>query len=299
MIPVKRCFSILVFLALATLIAAEDKSANPSSSLTPPVAKKVHTENHIHGGTLVDDYRWLREKSNPEVAQYLEAENTYADAIMKPTESLQTTLYDEMVSHIKETDVNVPYKDGSYFYYSRWEAGKQYQIFARKMGGLDAPEQITVDVNELAKGEKFMALGAYEVSDDGNLLAYSTDNTGFRQYRLQVRDLATGKDLPDTAEKTGSIVWAGDNRTLFYTVEDSAKRQYRLYRHQLGTDSKNDQLVYEEKDEHFNLRAQKSRSDKYIFLTSGSHTTSEVRYLDAASPAGEWRVIAPREQDVE
>jgi len=288
----------------ATSFWAGQRAAQPApragaETSAPPVAKKVHTENHIHGGTLVDDYRWLREKSNPEVAQYLEAENAYADAIMKPTESLQTTLYDEMVSHIKETDVNVPYKDGSYFYYSRWEAGKQYQIFARKMGGLDAPEQIAVDVNELAKGEKFMALGAYEVSDDGHLLAYSTDNTGFRQYRLHVRDLATGKDLPDTAEKTGSIVWADDNRTLFYTVEDSAKRQYRLYRHQLGADSKNDELVYEEKDERFNLRAQKSRSDKYIFLTSGSHTTSEVHYLDAANPAGEWRVIAPREQDVE
>src|SRR6516225_3353842 len=288
----------------ATSFWAGQRAAQPApragaETSAPPVAKKVHTENHIHGGTLVDDYRWLREKSNPEVAQYLEAENAYADTVMKPTESLQKTLYDEMVSHIKETDVNVPYKDGSYFYYSRWEAGKQYQIFARKMGGLDAPEQITVDVNELAKGEKFMALGAYEVSDDGHLLAYSTDNTGFRQYRLHVRDLATGKDLPDTAEKTGSIVWADDNRTLFYTVEDSAKRQYRLYRHQLGADSKNDELVYEEKDERFNLRAEKSRSGKYIFLTSGSHTTSEVRYLDAANPAGEWRVIAPRQQDVE
>jgi len=279
--------------------AAQPAPPAGAETSAPPVAKKVHTENHIHRNTLVDDYRWLREKSNPQVAQYLEAENAYADTVMKPTESLQKTLYDEMVSHIKETDVNVPYKDGSYFYYSRWEAGKQYQIFARKMGGLDAPEQITVDVNELAKGEKFMALGAYEVSDDGNLLAYSTDNTGFRQYRLHVRDLATGKDLPDTAEKTGSIVWAGDNRTLFYTVEDSAKRQYRLYRHQLGTDSKNDHLVYEEKDERFNLRAQKSRSDNYIFLTSWSHTTSEVRYLEAANPAGEWRVIAPREQDIE
>jgi oligopeptidase B len=278
-----------------------DQPAPPTGAETsaPPVAKKAHTENHVHGGTLVDDYRWLREKSNPEVAQYLEAENAYADVIMKPTEPLQKMLYDEMVSHIKETDVNVPYKDGSYFYYSRWEAGKQYQIFERKMGTLDAPEQITLDVNELAKGEKFMALGAYEVSDDSHRLAYSTDNSGFRQYRLHVRDLGTGKDLPDTAEKTGSIAWADDSRTVFYTVEDSAKRQYRLYRHQLGTDSKNDELVYEEKDERFNIGVRKSRSHKYIFLTSGSHTTSEVRYLEAATPAGEWRVMAPREQDVE
>ncbi len=291
---------VLVFVAASTvLLAANPRRSDQPAHAAPPVANKIHTENHIHGGTLVDDYRWLREKSNPEVAQYLETENAYTDAIMKPTEPLQKKLYDEMVSHIKETDVNVPYKDGGYFYYSRVEAGKQYPIFARKKASLDAAEQITLDVNALAQGEKFMALGAYDVSEDGNLLAYSTDNTGFRQYRLHVRDLRSGKDLPDTAEKTGSIVWANDNQTIFYTVEDAAKRQYRLYRHKLGTDSKNDELVYEEKDERFNIGAEKSRSRKYILLVSASHTTSEFRYLDAGNPAGEWKLIAPREQDVE
>jgi oligopeptidase B len=279
--------------------ASDEKQPNSSASFSPPVAKKIHTENHINSGNLKDDYRWLRDKPNPEVAQYLEAENAYTDVVMKPTEALQKKLYDEMLSHVKETDVNVPYKEGDYFYYSRWEAGKQYQIFGRKKGGLDAAEQITVDVNELAKGEKFMALGAYTISDDGNLLAYSTDNTGFRQYRMHVRDLRTGKDLPDSVEKTGSIVWAADNQTLFYTVEDPAKRQYRLYRHKLGTDTKSDDLVYEEKDERFDLDAARTRSRKYILLESGSHTTSEVRYLDAANPTGEWKLIAPREQEIE
>ncbi len=291
---------VLVFVAASTvLLAANPRRSDQPAHAAPPVANKIHTENHIHGGTLVDDYRWLREKSNPEVAQYLETENAYTDAIMKPSEPLQKKLYDEMVSHIKETDVNVPYKDGDSFYYSRVEAGKQYPIFARKKASLDAAEQITLDVNALAQGEKFMALGAYDVSEDGNLLAYSTDNTGFRQYRLHVRDLRSGKDLPDTAEKTGSIVWASDNQTIFYTVEDPAKRHYRLYRHKLGTDSKNDDLVYEEKDERFNIGAEKSRSRKYILLASASHTTSEFRYLDAGNPAGEWKLIAPREQDVE
>ena len=297
MIPVTKLSFILV-LAMTT-VSADDKPASPSSSMTPPVAKKIHTENHINGGNLVDDYRWMREKSNPEVAQYLEAENAYTDAFMKPTEALQKKLYDEMISHIKETDVNVPYRYGGYFYYARWEAGKQYQIQCRKKGSLDAPEQITLDINELARGEKFMALGSYNTSDDGNLLAYSTDNTGFRQYRLHVRDLRTSKDLPDTAEKTGSIAWANDNKTIFYTVEDPAKRQYRLYRHTLGSDSKNDDLVYEEKDERFDVRIRKSRSSKYLFLESGSHTTSEARYLDASTPTGEWKLIAPRQQDVE
>ncbi|HWX53483.1 MAG TPA: S9 family peptidase [Verrucomicrobiae bacterium] len=295
----RKLIYLIVVLASMTFTMAETTSPDSSTAAAPPVAKKVHTENHINRGNLVDDYHWLREKSNPEVAQYLEAENAYTDSVMKPTEALQKKLYDEMISHIKETDVNVPYKYGDYFYYSRWEAGKQYPINARKKGSLDAPEQITLDVNELAKGEKFMAVAAYDVSDDGNLLAYSTDNTGFRQYRMHVRDLRTGKDLPDTVEKAGSIVWANDNQTVFYTVEDAAKRQYRLYRHKLGTDSKNDELVYEEKDERFDVSAEKSRSGKYIFLTLGSHTTSEVRYLDASNPAGAWKTIAPREQDIE
>jgi oligopeptidase B len=284
---------------MAAPAAADGKQSGSPASATPPVAKKIHTENHINGGNLVDDYRWLRDKPNPEVAQYLEAENAYTDAVMKPTEPLQKKLYDEMLSHVKETDVNVPYKEGDYFYYSRWVAGKQYQIFGRKKGSLETTEQITIDVNELAKGEKFMALGAYTVSDDGNWLAYSMDNTGFRQYRLHVRDLRTGKDLPDSVEKTGSIVWAADNQTLFYTVEDPAKRQYRLYRHKLGTDTKNDDLVYEEKDERFDVGAGRTRSRKYILMESGSHTTSEVRYLEATNPTGEWKLIAPREQDIE
>ena len=187
----KKLFLVVLLGLMSTFLSADDKPAsNTKSPVTPPAppaAKKVHTENHINGGNLVDDYGWLRDKKNPEVAQYLEAENTYADAIMKPTEALQQKLYDEMVSHIKETDVNVPYRYGEYFYYSRWEKGKQYQIFARKKGNLDAPEEITIDQNELAKNEKFMSLGAYDPSDDGNLLAYTVDFSGFRQFTLQAK----------------------------------------------------------------------------------------------------------------
>lgn len=294
---------VAAFLLMSTLTPADDKSrpsaTEPAAQPEPPVAAKVHTENHINGGHLVDDYRWLREKSNPEVAKYLEAENAYADAIMKPTEALQQKLYAEMVSHIKETDVNVPYREGAYFYYSRWEQGKQYPIFARKEGRLDSNEEITLDQNELAKGQPFMALGAYEVSEDGNLLAYSTDNTGFRQYKLYVRDLRTGKDSPEIADKVGSIAWANDNQTLFYTVEeDKTKRQYRLYRHKMGAPGP-DQLIYEEPDERFNIGVGRTRSGKYLMLEIGSHTTSEVRYLDAGVPTGEWKTIATRQQEIE
>ncbi|HEX7961268.1 MAG TPA: S9 family peptidase [Terriglobales bacterium] len=282
---------------MSTLLTAADK---PTNEITPPTAKKVHTENTINGGHLVDDYRWLRDKSNPEVAQYLEAENTYTESVMKSTEELQKKLYDEMVSHIKETDVNVPYKQGEYFYYSRWEKGKQYPILARKKGSVEAPEEITLDVNQLAQGEKFMAVGAYEVSDDGNLLAYSTDNTGFRQYRLHVRDLRTGKDLADTAERVGSVAWAADGKTVFYSVEeDKTKRHYRIYRHTIGSDPKDDSIAYEDKDERFNVGVFRCRSRKYLFMESSSHTTSEMRYLEAATPTGQWNIIAPRQQDVE
>jgi oligopeptidase B len=291
-------------LIMSTILNADDKTGTKTPAATepppPPVAKAVHTENHINGGTLIDNYRWLREKSNPEVAQYLEAENAYADAIMKPTEALQKKLYDEMISHIKETDVNVPYKQGDYFYNSRWEKGLQYPIFVRTKQNLQAPEAVTIDVNELAKGQKFMALGAYIPSDDGTLLAYSVDNTGFRQYQLHVRDLRSGKDSPIIAERVGSVAWASDNQTLFYTVEeDKTKRQYRLYRHKIGSEPGHDALVFEEPDERFNVGVARTRSGKYLILEIASHTTSEARFLDADQPASEWKVVAPRQQDIE
>jgi len=285
-----------LILACAYALAADDAS---SSLPAPPVAKKAPKTTEINGRTMVDNYYWLRDKKNPEVKAYLEAENAYTDAVMKPTEGLQKKLYEEMLSRIKETDIEVPYQEGDYFYYSRTEAGKQYQIHCRKKGGMDAPEEVVLDVNEMAKGQKFMSLGAYNVSDDGNLLAYTTDNTGFRQYSLAVKDLRTGKLLPDHAERVGSVVWANDNKTIFYTVEDdTTKRQYQVYRHTAGT-SGSDKLAYEEKDEKFDVYAAKTRSKAYIVLFSASHTTSEARYLPAGEPAAEWKVMQPRKQGVE
>lgn len=290
----------VIFLLMSTLINADDKASSADAGPpVPPVAAKIRTDNRVNGGHLVDDYHWLREKSNPEVSKYLESENTYTAAVMKPTEALQRALYAEMISHIKETDINVPYKEGEYYYYSRWEKGEQYPIFARKKTSLEAEEAITIDQNEIAKGQPFMALGGYEVSEDGNLLAYSTDNTGFRQYKLYIRDLRSGKDSPEVAERVGSIAWSNDNQTLFYTVEeDKTKRQYRLYRHTMGAPGP-DQLIYEEPDERFNIGVGRTRSGKYLLLEIGSHTTSEGRYLDADAPKSEWKTIAPRQQDIE
>ena len=293
----------LALLSLASLVLAfvfALPAADTSSSLpAPPVAKKEPKITEINGQKLVDNYFWLRDKKNPDVKAYLDAENVYTDAVMKPTEPLQRKLYEEMLSRIKETDIEVPYKEGDYFYYVRTEAGKQYGIRCRKKGSLNAPEEILVDVNELAKGQKFMSLGAYNVSDDGNLLAYSTDNTGFRQYTLAVKDLRTGKTLVDHAERVDSVAWANDNKTLFYTVEDPVtKRPYQLYRHAVGTAGP-DTLIYEEKDERFEMGTGKTRSKAYILLVVSSHTTSEARYIPADQPQAEWKIIEPRKQDVE
>ena len=184
---------------------------------------------------------------------------------MKPTEAFQKKLYGEMLGRIKETDVEVPYREGDYFYYTRTEAGKQYPIRCRRKGSMDAAEEVVLDVNEMAKGLAFMTVSEYAVSPDGNLLAYSYDNTGFRQFTLAVKDLRTGKTLVDHAERVGSVVWANDNKTIFYTQEDAvSKRQYRLYRHAVGTAGE-DPLVYEEKDERFEVDAVKSRSERTSF----------------------------------
>jgi oligopeptidase B len=281
---------LMTTIALSPVVADE--------SVKPPSAKKVRKATTLHGQPWADDYFWLRDKPNPDVAAYLEAENAYTDAVMRPTQGLQESLYKEMLGHVKETDVSVPYREGGYLYYSRTEEGKQYPIYCRKKGGLDANEEVTLDLNELAKGQKFMAIGAYTVTDDGNLLAYTTDNTGFREYTLRVKDLRTGELRPEMAEKVASVAWANDGQTLFYTTDDPAKRPYRLYRLRLGSPLPGD-LVYEEKDELFRVGVGRSRSKGYIFLGVGSHTTSEVRYIPADQPQAEWKVVAPRRHEHE
>jgi oligopeptidase B len=271
-----------------------------SISAQPPAARRQQTVNTFHGRPLIDDYAWLREKTSPEVIAFLEQENAYTQAVMKSTEELQARLYSEMLSHIKETDVSVPFRDKNYFYYSRTEQGAQYPIYCRKHGSLDSDEEVILDMNKLAVGESFMALGALTASDDGQLLAYSTDTTGFRQYTLHVKDMRTGEVLPDQAERVGSVVWAADNRTLFYTVEDEeTKRQFQFYRHVVSEPQDKDALVYEEPDERFNVGAGRTRDGKYLVLESASHTASEEQFLPAADPKGAWTLIEPRRENIE
>ena len=272
----------------------------PSTTVAPPNARRQETVNTIHGHRLIDDYAWLREKTSPEVIAFLDQENAYTRAVMKPTEELQAALYKEMISHIKETDVSVPFRDGGWFYYSRTEQGAQYPIYCRKHGSVEAAEEIMLDMNQLAVGEAFMALGALTVSDDGNLLAYTTDTTGFRQYTLHIKDLRTGELLPDRAERVGSVVWTTDNRTLFYSVEDEeTKRQYQVFRHVLRQPQSEDVLVYEEADERFNVGVGRTRDDKFMVLESASHTTSESQFLPADEPEGRWTLIEPRKENIE
>lgn len=288
-------FPILLFTMTTAAAPARAETAPP----VPPVAKEVDRVHLLHGDSRPDPYFWLRDKSNPDVAAYLEAENAYADQILRPTEPLQKELYDEMLAHVKETDLSVPYREGAFLYYYRTVKGKQYRIHCRKPFP-DGAEQVLVDLNALAAGKKFMSLGAYRPSDDGNLLAYSTDDTGFRRYTLAVKDLKTDALFPERMERVTSVAWAADGKTLFYTVEDeTTKRSSRVYRHEVGTSASADALLYEEKDERFGVHVGRTRSGAWLVMESSSHTTSEARVLKADAPQGEWTLVAAREQDHE
>jgi oligopeptidase B len=273
---------------------AQTQTNGDAALPAPPVAKKIPHTTTVHGTTLSDDYFWMRDKKNPEVISYLEAENAHTAALMKPTEGFQERLYNEMLSRIKQTDQNVPYRDGGYFYYTRTEEGKQYPTYARRKASMTAPEEVLLDLNEMVKGHPFMSVGDFDVSSDTNLLAYSTDSTGYREYTLNIKDLRTGK-TDKIAERVSSVAWANDNKTLFYVVDHPVnKNPYQLYCHTLGKEGA-DELVYEEKDEMFGLGVERTRSRGYILLTSGSHTTSEVRYVSADKPNEALRLIQPRE----
>jgi oligopeptidase B len=278
----------------ALMILAAVMAAIPAGAAdAPPVAPRQPHKVEIHGDTLVDDYYWLRNKGTPEVEAYLKAERAYSEAFMRPTAALQAKLYDEMLSRIQQTDANVPARERGFYYYSRTEEGKQYPIHARRKGSLDAPEQVVLDVNALAAGKQYMSVAAMEVSPDGNFLAYTSDDTGFRQYRLHVRDMRNGAELADTAERVTAIEWTEDGKSLLYAQEHAqTKRPDRVLRHVIGLAG--DELVYEERDERFRVWVQKSRDRKYLFLVSASHTSSEVRYLPADTGTAPMRVVAER-----
>ena len=287
----------LSFALVATITTSA--LAQSASAPTPPIAERIHTEKPINGAVLTDDYAWLRERTNPRVVKYLEAENAFAEQSTSDEKPFAEKLYSETLSHIKQTDTAVPYRKRGYWYYTRTEEGKQYPILCRKKETLSAPEEVMLDVNELAQGEKFMSVANAEVSDDNNLLAYLSDNVGFRQYKLHVKDLRTGKMLPDTAERVDSIAWAADNKTIFYSTEDAqTKRGNLVHRHMLGADPAVDPVIYEEKDERYDVYVNRTRDNRYLVMASESHVTTEERFLAANSPNGEWKILEPRKEGV-
>src|SRR5260370_10153102 len=261
----------------------------------PPVARRVPVEHVLHGDRRVDHYAWLRNKENPEVIAYLKAENAYTDAILKPTERFQEKLYQEMLGRILQTDLSVPYRLRGYLYFTRTEEGKQYASYCRRRDREGASEELLLNLNVLAEGHSFFSVESFEVTEDNHLLAYSTDTTGFRQYVLQVKDLLSGITFPEKFERVTSVAWASDNRTLFYTVEDeTTKRSHRLYRHVLGS-AETDPLLYALTDDRFRIGVDRPRSGAFLLLTIASPTASEVRYLRADQPGGEFRLIAQRQ----
>ena len=282
-------------LILGSLMAA---ALWPQDQPAPPVAPKVEHREVRHGATVIDNYFWLREKSNPKVVDYLNAENAYTAAMTKGIQPFADALYTEMLGRIKQTDLSVPVRRGDYLYYSRTEEGKQYAIQCRRKaaaGGTQGPEEVMLDLNELSKTHKFVGLGGMSVSDDQNLLAYTLDYTGFRQYSLQVKDLRTGQTLPDTTERVTSLEWAADNRTLFLTTEDAVtKRSDRLFRHTLGAAAFDP--VYHEPDELYDIYLGKTRDKRFLMLQIEAKDTSEVRYLSAKTPMAAWAVFLPREK---
>jgi oligopeptidase B len=283
----------LVALTLATAPAA------PLGAQTPPVARIIPHTDTLHGDVRVDDYYWLRDKTNPEVIAYLNAENDYTTEKMRHTEALQERLYAEMLGRIKETDQGVPYLDHGYWYYTRTETGKSYPIYCRKQGSLEAPEEIIFDQNARAAGKKFHALGGFDISPDSRYLLLIEDTTAFRQYTLYVKDLAEDRFVDSIQGVWNGTAWADDNRTFFYMTADSAMRGNAVWRHVTGTPRSQDAKVFQEDNVLNNVGVFRTRSGKYIFITADGFTSSEWRYVPTDAPTSLLKVFAPRRPGVE
>lgn len=269
--------------------------------IVPPKARKIPKQLEIHGDVRVDDYYWMNERENPEVIDYLNKENEYNEQMTTHTKDLQERLFQEMKSRIKEDDKSVPYKLNGYWYLTRFEKGKDYPIYSRKKRDLDQPEEELFDVNEMAQGFEYYSLGGLNVSPDNKLIAFGVDNVSRRQYTIQVKNLETGEIYPEKIENTtGGSTWASDNKTLFYAKKDEQTlRPHRIFKHVLGTDPKDDELVFEETDDTFGTYVYKSKSREYIIIGSSSTLTTEYRILKADDPEGEFKIFQPRERGLE
>lgn len=284
----------------ATAAAAEG-DAREWVRASPPLARRIPKRLEAHGDVRIDEYYWLRDRDNPEVIEYLEAENAYTAAVMAATETLQTELFEEMKGRLDERDESVPVRLGDYFYYDRYEEGSEYKLYCRKKSSPEAGEEVVLDVNRLAEGHEQVRVSRVQPNEGNTVLAFAIDTVGRRIYTLRFRDLASGEPLPDVIENvTGNYAWANDDRTIFYTKQDpETLRWHRIYRHRLGTDPSADTLVYEERDEEFSTYVWKTKTKRFIMVASDQTLSSEVRYLSADQPESEFTVFLPREENHE
>jgi len=289
---------LIYFLFLISLLVV---SCSTGVKIKPPVAKKVAKELTIHGDTRIDNYYWMNERENPEVIAHLEAENAYKEAVMKHTEPLQEKLFEEIKSKIKQEDESVPYKKSGYYYYTRTVPEKEYYLVCRKKESLSAAEEVLLDVNQMAEGYEYYALGGSSVSPDNTMVAFGVDTLSRRKYTIYFKNLETGEILPDAIPLTaGGATWANDNKTVYYVLkDDTTLRSEKIMKHTLGTPVENDVEVYYEADETFSAFIYKTKSEKYLIIGSESTLTSEYRFLDAGNPDGEFKIIQPRTRELE
>ena len=291
--------------AIALLItciftSCDKKEKEKMNKPLPPKAEKIKKELTAHGQTRVDEYYWLNDREDEKVIAYLEAENAYTDTLLKHTEAFQEKLYEEIIGRIKQTDESVPYKNRGYWYYTRYEEGKEYPIYCRKKESMDAEEEVMLNVNIMAEGHEYYQVTGLSLSLDNKMLSYGVDSVGRRQYTLHVKNLETGQmldmSIPNT---TGSSTWANDNKTLYYTKKDPATlRSNEIFRHRLGTQTE-DIKVFEEEDDTFYTGIYKSKSDQYLIIWSGSTLTNDYKILDANKPEGKFESFSDREIGLE
>jgi oligopeptidase B len=280
---------------------AQTKKVKMTQNIVPPIAAVKPKTLEKHGDVRVDDYYWLNERENPEVIDYLNKENEYYQKMTAHTKQFQADLFEEMKARIKEDDASVPYLYNGYYYITRYEKGKDYPIYSRKKGNLDAPEEIMFDCNELAKGHSYFQLGGLNISEDNMWAAFGVDTVSRRQFTIQIKNLVTNEVLPVKIENTtGGSTWAGDNKTLFYTRKDEVTlRSDKVYKHKLGADAGSDALIFHEKDDTYNTFVYKEKSKKYIVIGSSSTLTSEFRILDARTPDADFKIFQPRKRGLE
>ncbi len=300
---------VAIICILNTLTSCSEQISKPTNKITQsmhnnnlqiPIAQKIPHQLEIHGDKRIDPYYWLRDRDDQKVLDYLHSENAYTEQILKPTEALQEEIYQEIVGRIKKDDNTVPYKNNGYYYYTRYEKGKEYRIICRKKETLDADEEILLDENTLAKPYAYYRIGSSSVSPDNRIIVYGEDTLSRRIYTLRFKNIASGQYYPDVIENTtGGATWAADNKTIFYSRKDKALRSFKIFKHILGTDPKEDQEVYHEKDETFSTYVYKTKSKKYIIIGSWSTLSSEMRILEADDPDGQFRIFEPRKRDHE